>query len=343
MKNKIYEEYSEKNPYSLLNEPEAPYGYISPMSDFFFKNFFAKGEHSKENLIFLLNAILYDQLGFEKITDLTLNPTEDKAENPNRKTTFYDIHCTTSSGHKLIVEMQKRYEPNFQDRIFFYGVEAIMRQDERGPKGEPWNYEIVPVVSIALCDFELPGFTDKPMAYFTMRDKFTNQGYGNQLQLIFIHMKNFTDDIGRCKTELEQIIYSLKNMKTIQTMDKIPFSREEGDFFDRLATKSRIGSLTREEREEYDRWLKHEYDQYLRDYHRMKEATQKGMAQGLEKGMAQGLEKGMAQGLEKGMEKGKMEEKWEMAKKLRKLGIDLETISIASGLSIEQLKDHGLV
>lgn len=303
-----------------VNEEELAYDFISPMSDFGFKNFFASGENSKENLLVLLNAILHEQLNFERITDLRLNPTEDKAESPGRKTTFYDIHCTTSSGKKLIVEMQNKYEDNFRDRMLFYGMEAMMQQDHRAKnKRRIWNYDLVPVVTIALCDFHLPGFSNKPIACFNLRDIYTNVVYGNQLQLVFIHMTEFTDDPSKCKSELEKIVYSLKNMATIQKMKNIPFSTQEGDFYYRLALKSRVSALSPEEREDYDRWLKHEYDRFLREQKLMTEAKSKGLAEG--------------------RAEGRVEEKWEIARNLHKLGIDLDTISKASGLSKTDLRE----
>ena len=322
-----------------VNEEEFAYDFISPMSDFFFKNFFANGKDSKENLLVLLNAILHEQLGFEKITDLTMNPTEDKAENHGRKTTFYDIHCTTVSGKKLIVEMQNKWEDNFRNRIFFYGVEAVMQQDMRGKtRRGAWDFSLVPVITIALCNFHLPGFSKKPLAYFNLRDMYTNKVYGDQLQLVYVHMTEFTNDPDKCKTELEKIVFSMKNMKTIQRMKEIPFSTEEGDFYSRMALRSRLSALEPEEREYYDRWFKHEYDRYLRE-EKMKakaeaEGTAKGLAKGLEEGRAKGLEEGRAEGLAK----GKIQQAWETAKILYKENIPLELISSSTGLDLDELK-----
>lgn len=317
MGNYAFEDY----PVSYVYEEDTPYDYISPMSDFGFKNFFANGKDSKDNLIILLNAILHDYLGFEKITDLSLNPTEDKAENPDRKTTFYDIHCTTSSGKKLIVEMQNKYEDNFRNRVFFYGVEAVMQQDFRKKKKSAvWNFELVPVVTIALCNFHLPGFNERPLAYFNLRDTYTNKEYGNQFQMVFIHMTEFTRDPEKCNTELEKIVFSLMNMDKIQRMQTIPFSNEEGDFYSRLATKSRVSALSRDEKEYYDRWLKHEYDRYLQEELAKQNAHKEGRA--------------------KGIEEGELKKAWESARIMKEKGLDIEFIAEVTGLSIPELKKN---
>ena len=57
-----------------------------------------------------------------------------------------------------------------------------------------------------------------------------------------------------------------------------------------------------------------------------------------EEGRAEGLEKGRAEGLEKGLEKGRSEEKLEIAKNLKSMGLSLEAIKQATGLSTEEIE-----
>jgi predicted transposase/invertase (TIGR01784 family) len=52
----------------------------------------------------------------------------------------------------------------------------------------------------------------------------------------------------------------------------------------------------------------------------------------------EGFEKGIKEGEKKGIEKGRKTEKIEMAKKLKKKGIDIDVISEASGLSKEEIE-----
>ena len=73
------------------------------------------------------------------------------------------------------------------------------------------------------------------------------------------------------------------------------------------------------------------------------EGRAEGMAEGMEKGMAEGMEKGMAEGMEKGMVKGKAEgekeAKEKIAANLLSLGVSVETIVQASGLSEEEIEN----
>ena len=63
---------------------------------------------------------------------------------------------------------------------------------------------------------------------------------------------------------------------------------------------------------------------------RIESALEEGLAKGIEKGIEQGIE----QGIEKGIEKGKEE----TAAKLLALGIDVETIAEATGMSVKQIQ-----
>ena len=60
-----------------------------------------------------------------------------------------------------------------------------------------------------------------------------------------------------------------------------------------------------------------------------------GLEKGLEKGRAEGLEKGRAEGLEK----GRAEEKKSVARNLKALGLDVHSISSATGLSEEEINN----
>lgn len=284
--------------------------FINPLSDFGFKNLFGKPGKAQENLIVLLNAILHEQLGFDKIVNLELNPTENKGENENRKTTHYDVHCVTDKGHRIIVEMQNRWETNFDNRMVYYTVEGIMQQDTYKYGGGMWDYHLDPVVGLAICNFTLDKFDKKPLAYFNLRDVMTNIKYGDQLNLVFVHLKEFSQDPGECTTTLEKIIFTLRNMETIQKNNNNPFSKEKGDFYDTLALMSRVSALSPAERLDFHAWRIHENDRLLREARAQKEGHEKGRAEGL----------------------------WATARNLKEMNMSLEDISKATGLPLDELK-----
>jgi predicted transposase/invertase (TIGR01784 family) len=65
---------------------------------------------------------------------------------------------------------------------------------------------------------------------------------------------------------------------------------------------------------------------------------EEGLAEGRAEGRAQGLTEGRAQGLTEGRAEGEKAKAIEMAKNLLSLGVDINTISKASGLSVDELK-----
>ncbi len=100
--------------------------------------------------------------------------------------------------------------------------------------------------------------------------------------------------------------------------------------FVKLFETAEIAKFTKQQYEEYEDSLK-----VYRDWKNtldtaMKKAEKIGMDIGMQKGLAKGLEKGMAEGLEKG--------RVETAINLKKMGVDDDIISKASGLSIEEIQ-----
>lgn len=62
--------------------------------------------------------------------------------------------------------------------------------------------------------------------------------------------------------------------------------------------------------------------------------AEKLIKEGIEKGIEKGMEKGMEKGIEKGMEKGKLE----VARNLLDLGLKIDKIIKATGLTEEEIK-----
>ena len=68
------------------------------------------------------------------------------------------------------------------------------------------------------------------------------------------------------------------------------------------------------------------------------EGLEQGQKLGLEQGLEQGQKLGLEQGLERGQKLGEINEKKEIAKKLKQKNITLEEISEITGLSIDEIK-----
>ena len=68
------------------------------------------------------------------------------------------------------------------------------------------------------------------------------------------------------------------------------------------------------------------------------EAYEDGLSKGLQQGISQGISQGIKQGISQGIKQGMYQEKLETAKNLFHLGLSIEQISTATGLSGETLQ-----
>ena len=66
----------------------------------------------------------------------------------------------------------------------------------------------------------------------------------------------------------------------------------------------------------------------------MMESEERGLERGIKKGMEKGLEKGMVQGRKEGKTEGKIE----TARNLKQLGVSIDVIAQATGLSEEKIQ-----
>ena len=117
-------------------------------------------------------------------------------------------------------------------------------------------------------------------------------------------------------------IYIIKNMEKLKEM---PFV-DKNPVFRMLAEIGDLRKLTPEERELYDEDIK-----VMRDLY----ATQKWEEE--QKHME--IEKGRAEGREQGRAEGRAEGKLEIAKNLLAMGIPMDKVVQASGLTEEQISD----
>ena len=257
-----------------------PGKYIDPTVDAGFKILFGR-EESKEILISLLNSILAEDLG-ERIESVIFLDKEKVKETNEERSVVFDLHCTTDTGKRLIVEMQNLEQEWFVERCLFYGCRAVTEQGKSGL----WDYEYAPVISIAFTNFTSRRFSTQRIADGAIIDRHSGKPVTDRLRLIFIQLPEFRQESPEeCVSELEQWVYTIKNMKN---MESIPFHTTNPIFLsvDRLA---RMENLTQDERREYDRGLKFYRDIQNQYAFGMKNAIRQGRAEGRAEGRVAAL------------------------------------------------------
>ncbi|MEE3483281.1 MAG: Rpn family recombination-promoting nuclease/putative transposase [Bacteroidales bacterium] len=281
--------------------------YINIYTDFAFKKIFGT-EANKDLLISFLNQLM-GLTGDSEITDVTyLNP-EQLGDNINERRAVYDVYCSTGNGEHFIVEMQKAKQDHFKDRALYYSSFAIREQGTKGSILKPWDYKLMPVYVVGILNFVMDEEDEEVITRVTLKDD-RNREFNKNLQFIFIEMPKFTKEETELKTFLDKWLYVIKN---ISRLDDKPQALTEG-IFKKLFDVAEISQFSKVDRAEYEESLKIFWD----FSNVLSTAERKGRAEG--------------------RAEGERETNLRNAKNLKALGVDVETISKATGLTKEEIE-----
>ena len=86
--------------------------YIDPLSDWGFKRLFGT-EVNKD----FLRAFLQDLFPDKEISDITYMKPENQGLTRSDRQAVFDVACRTVGGERFIVEMQKRNQERFRERV----------------------------------------------------------------------------------------------------------------------------------------------------------------------------------------------------------------------------------
>src|SRR5574344_1156997 len=278
--------------------------YINFLNDWGFKYLF-KREERKDLLIKFLNTLLK---GEKNIISIEYQDSDIQSEEEEGRNCSFDIICTDQNGERYIIEMQYTIQKFIMDRSLYYACKLYSRSGKKGR----WDYSVKGIISINLLNFEL---SEEPN--FRSDYEILNRDYPERkiekLKLIFLQIPRISDNFENCVSELEQWIYLLKNITTME-YKSIGALKEE---FQKILDLAKASALTDSEKAAYEESEKH-YRDYVNTISYVEE---------------KGIERGRTEGLEEGMAKGKAEEKLAVAKAMKIDGLSLEVISKYTNLS----------
>ena len=309
--------------------------YIDPLTDTGFKVIFGTEGQSEEILAAFLNELLKDQPLFEPIESVRFINSERVRRNKKGKTIIHDVMCRTIGGHRFILEMQKGKKDDFLHRSVYYSFRGVTDQVSLSRDKKVSSYKYMPVTSVFMCDFQIRELEKKLVSHFMLTDTESKRILDAGFRSSYIQLPVFNKSWEDCINKFDKWIYLLKNMYTLKEFPEV--SRKD-EIFSRLERVANYANLTEEERIDYEadqRWMS-EYEEELATAKR--EAAEEGRAEGIAEGRVEGRAEGRAEGIAEGRVKGRAEGKWETANNLFRLGIDIETISRATEISIEELK-----
>lgn len=115
----------------------------------------------------------------------------------------------------------------------------------------------------------------------------------------------------------------------LEQLESLQFKGQKA-LFQRLEELARIVNMNKKERDEYEACLKVYRDNY-NTWNYMKE-------QALKEGIAKGIEQGIEQGIEIGVNKGKKENSYDIARKMKQKGLSVDMIAECTGLSKSEIE-----
>lgn len=276
--------------------------FINPFTDWGFKKIFGQ-EINKDCLITFLNS-LFD--GEHVITDLTFLDKEQLPEVKDMRGIIYDVYCQTESGAHIIVEMQNRDQVNFIDRTIFYMSRAISGQGKRGD----WNYRLDAVYGVFFMNFDSSELNNgKLRTDIALTDMDTHRLLTDKVRMIYLQLPYFTKSEQDCDTLFDCFIYTLKNM---EILDRMPFIARNA-VFEKLAQIADVSTLTKEEHDKYDASIK-----VLRDNIVTHMAARN-------------------EGREEGRAEGRKDRDVQIVRNLKSMGMSVDFIMQATGLSEEEI------
>ena len=272
--------------------------YVSLLTNSGFKAVFGD-KANKDVVMSVINTLLPEE---KRVDDIEYMPTEYQGPMQESKEFQYDFMCTGTDGTAFIVEMQCYPDDFWFRRCVSYASRAYDRQNRKGEE-----YDVAPVYLIGLMGTGIKHMDEsrwegRYVSEYTFREKETYELQDDTIFIIFAELARFDKELCECADDLERMLYVIKNGWKLQNQP--PELRKE--IFRRLLEACEIAAFDEEKRIKYDRDM---YDEWKRNGEL---ATAKRI--------------------------GREEEKVEVAKRLIDLGIDLDKISEATGLSVETLK-----
>ncbi|MCS7037382.1 MAG: Rpn family recombination-promoting nuclease/putative transposase [Saprospiraceae bacterium] len=277
--------------------------YVNPLTDFGFKKLFGS-EPNKDLLIHFLNQLLPEH---HQIQDLTYLSSEKLGFGDDDRRAIFDLYCTSTSGERFIVEVQKAKQKFFRDRSVFYATFPIQEQAKKGE----WNFYLDPVYLVAILDFVFDEDRNDPCVLHNIQLKDQDcQVFFDKLTFIYIELPKFNKREEELETTFDKWLYVLKHLPDLQDRPRALQER----VFQRLFEAAEIARFNPEERQLYEESLK--------VYRDLKNVVDTARDEGKEEGRAE----------------GRAEKEREVVLSAYAAGLDLAVIAQVSGMSIEDVR-----
>ena len=282
-----------------------------PKKDYIFKTLFGR-EKNKDLLISLLNSILR---GKPVIKDLTLHNTELTKILEKDKSSRLDISAISNEGIKFDIEMQCRKTLDIPNRALHYSSKLFSSDIK-----ENEDYNQSRVISIWIFGENVTNRKEpinESMMTWQENDHDPYEVMTDHLRIIYLELNKYEVNDNNIKDILSGWVEFLKNPTHI---DRRVLNDK---YIEKAVAELEYISTDDEERSIIEAIRSGINDQNSRETIARNE----------------GKEEGLREGLKQGKEEGKKEKAKEMAKILLQSGVDINTISQSSGLTINEIQE----
>lgn len=179
--------------------------FLDVKTDFAFKKVFGS-ERSKPLLINFLNALL-EYEGEHTITDLTIIDPYQAPVIQGMKDTYVDVKAILVNGNSVIIEMQVLNVEGFEKRVLYNATKAYAAQLAKGE-----DYTLLnPVIALTFTDFIM--FREHPdvVSRYKLLETQTLAHYSDDVELIFIELPKFSQELAGLNNIHDKWIYFVKN------------------------------------------------------------------------------------------------------------------------------------
>ena len=267
----------------------------------------------------LILGLLRNLIPERDIADIEFLNTEMFGDDEDQKAMRFDILCHERNGAYFVVEMQKNKYDYFTDRLVVYAGSPLKKLLKKGE-----DYTMVkPLYIVSVLDYvlSLPGDSEEDSGRLVRRARLCMEDNGtvlsNKLNYIFLQMPLISSLEGG-QEFLEKWSYAVKNMKGFSERPQ----GLDGTYFDRLFECSDRNNIKKDKLSIYDKMIRDEIQIEAEKRYAVRVAAEEGEAKGIAKGRAE----------------GKNEAKTESARNFKALGVDIDIICKATGLTKEQVE-----
>ncbi|MCK5853938.1 MAG: PD-(D/E)XK nuclease family transposase [Sulfurovaceae bacterium] len=300
--------------------------YIDPFTDFGFKHIFGTEENSKFLISFLNDLLELD----DKIVNIVYRNLEKLGLSIMDRKAIFDVYCTDEKDNSFIVELQRSPQRYFKDRSIYYTSFPIQEQSKKGT----WDYRLTKIYFVGILEFAFDDLRlkenredEKYLSKVQLFDVEAKELFYDKLTYYYIEMPKFRKTEKELSSHLDYWLYYLNNLANTT---KIPEILKKDELIQEAFEVAEFLALDKDEQFRYQQDLKARWDNKVcLDF-----AKETGMEKGIEKGEKIGIEKGEKIGMQKGEKKREIE----IAKKSLAKGIDIETISLITDLTVDKIK-----